>query len=112
MGGHPSHHGNTLSWGLGMSHLLYDRDSFAVIPTVETVFHSILDGETAVLTDQGPTILPVDGETISTLHFGLRIVSDTGRDFGLVELGVSGGCNLGSSGWYNNLMRIELRKMY
>jgi len=112
MGGHPSHHGNLLTYGFGLSHLWYDRDSLALIPTVEAVFYSILDGEAAVLATTGPTVHGVDGETISTLHFGLRVVSDTSRDFGLVELGVSGGLNLDSSGWYDSLLRVELRTTY
>jgi hypothetical protein len=108
MGGDPLFQGNILRWGFGASHLLYDSDRVAVIPTVETVFHSILDGQATGL--NGP--LPVDGETISTVHFGMRIARDTGRDFGLVEMGVSGGLNLGSNGWYDSMIRMEIRTVY
>ncbi len=112
MGGHPSHQGNIFRWGLGLSHLWYDSDSFALIPTLETVFYSILDGEATTISGGVPTVHRVDGETISTVHYGLRIVSDHGSDFGLVELGLSGGFNLGSDGWYDTLLRMELRTMY
>jgi hypothetical protein len=105
--GDPLFAGEILHWGFGLSHLLYDSDSFAVIPTVEAVFHSILTGQE---TPFGvPLPQPVDGVTISTLHVGARTVRDIGRDFGLVEFGVSAGFNLGSSGWYDSLVRIECR---
>ena len=109
LGGDPLYQGNILRWGFGVSHLLYDSDRWAVIPTVESVFHSILDGQAT-----GPNGIPfaVDGETISTLHFGMRIASDTGRDFGLVEMGVSGGFNLSSNGWYDSMIRFEIRTVY
>lgn len=110
--GHPSHSGEIVRWGLGVSHLIYDSDSFAVMPTAEFVFMSILDGEKANPNFGGIPILPVDGECISNVHLGVRLVSDSSCDFGLWELGVSTGIDMGSTGWYNGLLRIESRWVY
>jgi hypothetical protein len=109
--GDPSFSGEVLQWGFGASHLLYDSDAFAVIPTIEAAFYSFLTGQETVF-GLPPQILPVDSVTASTLHLGVRTVRDFGRDFGLVEFGISSGFGLGSAGWYDSLMRIELRILY
>ncbi len=109
--GDPSFSGELLQWGFGVSHLLYDSDAFAVIPTVEAAFYSFLTGQETAF-GPPPQILPVDSVTASTLHFGVRTVRDFGRDFGLVEFGISSGFGLGSAGWYDSLTRIELRILY
>ena len=109
--GDPQFAGEILEWGFGVSHLLYDSDAFAVIPTIESVFHSLLTGQ-ETLFGPPPRILPVDGVTVSSLHLGVRTVRDFGRDFGLVEFGVSSGIDLGSTGWYDSLVRFELRILY
>jgi len=107
--GHLTHSGQYLRWGLGGSQVWYDSDSFAVIPTVEFIFLSLLNGEKA---DLFLPPLPVDGECVSNVHLGVRLVSENGGDLGLFELGVAGALDLGSDGWYSGLLRIELRWMY
>ena len=109
LGGDPLYQGHVLRWGLGASHLLYDGDCCSIIPTLETVFHSVLDG--AALGPYGE-LLPVDGEMASTLHYGVRVSFDTGRDFGLIEFGLGGGFNLLSNGWYERMLRFEFRIVY
>ena len=107
----PGNSGTMMTWGFGVSHLLYDGDLFAVIPTAELVCYTIFDaGET--IASPVPTIQTVDNAVIPTLHFGVRVVSDRFRDIGTVEFGISAGFNLGSSGWYEDLLRTEVRVMY
>jgi hypothetical protein len=108
--GDPQFAGEILHWGFGLSHLLYDSDTLAVIPTVEAVFSSLLTGQ-ATLYPTGLT-RNVDSETMSTLHLGLRTVHDTGGACGLIEFGVSGGLELGAAGWYDGLVRMEFRVLY
>jgi hypothetical protein len=109
--GDPTFSGEMLHWGFGLSHLLYDSDAFAVIPTIEAAFYSFLTGQQTVF-GLPPQILPVDSATASTLHFGVRTARDFGRDFGLVEFGISTGFGLGSAGWYDSLTRLEMRILY
>jgi hypothetical protein len=49
---------------------------------------------------------------ILQVHPGLRFVWDTCGDCGLLEFGISGALDMGSSGWYENLLRIEFRKAF
>jgi hypothetical protein len=115
LGGDPNFAGELLHWGIGASHLWYDSDAFAIIPTIEMSFVSFLTGRATQYPeplDAAPLTPRVDGETISTMHFGVRTVHDTGRDWGLVELGVSGGFQWGHNGWYDSMMRLEFRLVY
>jgi hypothetical protein len=107
----PGFTGTMLTWGFGVSHLMYDGDAFAVIPTAELVCYTIFDAsQTAV--DPVPNLQHIDNEVIPTIHLGCRVVSDRFRDIGTVELGVSVGINLGASNWYEDLLRTEVRVLY
>ena len=110
LGGDPDFAGELLHWGVGVSHLWYDSDAFAIIPTIEASFVSFLTGRATQYPE--PLTRRVDGETISTMHFGVRTVHDTGGDWGLIELGVSGGFQWGHNGWYDSMMRLEFRLIY
>ncbi len=107
LGGTPDFAGEILHWGFGLSHLWYDSDAFAVIPTVEATFASLLTGRTTLYPE--PFTRPVDGETDSSLHFGVRTVYDTPGDFGLFEFGVSAGFQVGGQGGPDSLLRVEFR---
>jgi hypothetical protein len=106
----PTFAGEILHWGFGLSHLWYDSDAFAVIPTIEASFISLLTGQATQF--PAPVPRPVDGETVSTMHFGVRTVHDTGGDWGLLELGASGGFQWGDNGWYDSMVRLEFRLLY
>ncbi|MCL4204043.1 MAG: hypothetical protein KJ000_16190 [Pirellulaceae bacterium] len=108
--GDPIYSGPLLHWGFGMSHLWYDSDAFAIIPTIETSFVSFLDGRVTPFPPEPPR--SVDGETVSTLHMGVRTVHDTGGDWGLLEFGFSGGFQFGGNGWYDSMLRFEFRLLY
>ena len=107
----PGEAGTMLTWGFGVSHLLYDGDVFAVIPTAELVCYTIFNASETIALPV-PTIQEVDNALIPTLHLGVRVVSDRFRDIGTVEFGFSTGFNLGASGWYEELLRTEVRVMY
>ncbi|MBW3598203.1 MAG: hypothetical protein KY475_13150 [Planctomycetes bacterium] len=110
VGGHPEHSGQILRWGLGASRVLYEHDTFAIIPTLEFIELSFLDGQRAVFPPLAA--VDIDGENVYNLHPGLRIVGDTGCDMGIVELGVASGIELGSVGWWDRMLRVELRWIY
>jgi hypothetical protein len=42
----------------------------------------------------------------------MRTVWDTGGDLGVVELGVNGMFGIGSNGWYNSLIRFDMRFVF
>ncbi len=107
----PGNGGTIFTWGFGISHLLYDGDTFAVIPTAELVCYSIFNASETIATPI-PHQESIDNEVIPTLHFGVRVVSDRFRDIGTVEWGLSAGFNLGSSGFYEELVKTEIRVMY
>jgi len=107
VGGNPVHSGQVLRFGLGTSHVHYENDVFAIIPTLEWVMLSFLDGQkTPFPTTTG---VDIDSEFVSNLFAGIRFVSDSGGDFGLFELGINGGFSLGSNGWYDGILRLEFR---
>ena len=74
--------------GVGISHLAYDGDAFAVIPTAELVCYSIFNASETVL-NPVPNVRAIDDMTVPTLNLGCRVVSDRFRDLGVVEFGVS-----------------------
>ncbi len=107
----PGQAGTVFTWGCGISHLMYDGDAFAVIPTAELVCYSIFNASETVM-NPVPASREIDDMTVPTLHLGCRVVSDRFRDLGTVEMGVSLGINLGTSNWYEELLRTEIRVMY
>jgi hypothetical protein len=110
LGGDPMHSGEILKYGVGLSHLLYDSDTFAIIDSFEVVGWTVLDGQRV---DPFTGLnLPVDGEGVIHCYPGIRFVRDTGGDFGLVEFGVSGTIGFGNSRWMDDLVRLEFRVLY
>lgn len=111
VGSDPAYSGQVLTYGFGVSHLWYENDTFAIIPTLEYINFWILDGQKTAF----PPLLPpvdIDGDGVFMLAPGVRLVKDTGGDFGLVELGVCGNFQLGYNGWYDSLLRLDLRFSY
>jgi len=102
---------NLLTWGLGLSHVLYDYDSFAVIPSVEAVFYTVYNGG---FIEPGPVPVFVGNNwvTVPTLHYGVRMMTDRVRDLGLIEFGFSGGFSFGANVWYEDIFRVEVRVIF
>lgn len=106
LGGEPGFSGPVLRYGLGYASVLYDSDTFAVIPTFEVVAWSILSGQKT--TPLGQTV-SIDGENIVNFYPGVRLVRDGGGDMGLFELGISGGTSVTERHWYQSVIRLDLR---
>ena len=108
LGGDPDHAGQVLNYGLGMSHLWFDADNFAIIPTLEFVIWKVLDGaQTLGMTEQ-----QLDGLGIFNIYPGVRLVCDKGGDLGLFELGIATGFAVSNNHWYQSLLRVDLRWSY
>jgi hypothetical protein len=107
LGAHPDHSGEVVRWGIGTSWVWYETDFIALLPTLELVGWSLLDG----LESQPPPLpaAEVDSATIINVYPGMRIVIDDNGDFGLFEFGISGGVALTSEHLYESMLRIDLR---
>ena len=101
LGADPMYSGPVLTYGIGVSHLYYETDTIAYIPTLEFVHMVILDGQ--VLPPGGGPPVDVEGDNILYLAPGLRMAIDTGGDLNVVELGFSSNISISSNGWYDAL---------
>ncbi len=110
LGDNPVYGGQILKYGFGVSHLLYENDTFAAIPTLEFNGWTVLNG--AQTTFPVPTIQPVDTMGIFNVRPGLRFVRDTGGDLGLFEWGVSGSFALTTNKWYDASWLLEARFVF
>ncbi len=110
LGGTPMYSGPLLKWGLGVSHVWYETDTTAYLPTLEFTNIWVLDGQFIPFPSGVP--VDIDGDGIFHLSPGLRIVHDTGGDLGVVELGTNAVFVVGSDGWYDALVRFDLRFVF
>ena len=112
--GHPLHVGQVVQYGFAISHLYYETDTIALIPTLEFLKMNFLDGQKTVVTRNDEGVLEkfeeeVDGDEVVHLYPGFRFVADTGCDFGLFEFGFAAGIPFGMQGWYETLIRFDMR---
>lgn len=109
LGGDPTFSGQVFRTSFGMSGVLYENDVTALIPTLEFISWTALNGLRT-----SPVGVPegVDGDSIFNIHPGLRYAWDTGGDFGLLELGLSGGVSVTGHHWYQGLLRFDVRWAY
>ena len=107
LGDNPVYGGQVLTYGFGISHLLYENDTFAAIPTLEFVGWTVLNGAQTTF----PTGLPeaVDTMGIFNVRPGIRFVRDTGGDLGLIEWGVSSSFGITTNKWYDASVMAEMR---
>jgi hypothetical protein len=106
LGGDPVHSGQVLKYGIGTSHLLFDSDKLAVIPTLEIVGWGVMDG---MKTLPDGSIVPADSDFIFNMYPGLRVVWDNNSDLGLWEFGIVGGFRVSNRYFYNGLLRVEMQ---
>jgi hypothetical protein len=110
VGADPLYGGQFLNYGIGVSHVAVDRDSFAVIPTLELVAWTVLDGQqTPPGTITEPQGEEVDNMSIVNLAPGVRFVWENGNDCGTRELGISAGVAVSENQWYDSILRVDLR---
>ncbi|MEO1527600.1 MAG: hypothetical protein AAFX06_19395 [Planctomycetota bacterium] len=106
IGGEPGFSGPILRYGFGAANLLYDSDTFAILPTFEVVGWSVLNAQR---TGTLGAITSIDGEDIINIYPGMRIVRDFGGDYGMFDFGINGGFAVTSRHWYDSLIRMDLR---
>ena len=107
LGAGPVDAGNILFYGFGITHLLYESDNYACIPTLEFVASTVFTGAQT----QFPTgaVQPVDTMTIVNVNPGVRWVRDTGGDLGLIEYGVVGGFPMTPNRWNDAYLMLEVK---
>jgi hypothetical protein len=110
IGDNPVYGGQVLKYGFGVSHLLYESDAFAAIPTLEFNGWTVLNG--AQTTFPLGLMQPVDTMGIFNVRPGIRFVRDTGGDLGLFEWGVSGSFGITQNKWYDASWLIEARFVF
>jgi len=106
VGGDPFHKGDLLKWGLGVSTILYETDTFAALPTFEFVGWHVMDG---LKTQPDGVIAPVDGEAFFSIYPGMRFVLGPSGDLGLFELGIGSGFTLSNNGFFETAFRLDMR---
>lgn len=107
--GSPGYAGQVLRYGFGMSHLLYETDTWAVIPTLEFVGWSVMDG---LKTLPNGKVADVNHEQFMSILPGTRFVLGPAGDLGLFELGIAGGFNTSNNGFYSKQLQLHLRFSY
>lgn len=109
LGGDPIASGQVLKYGVGYSHVFYDSDKVALLPTMEFVGWSVLNG---LGTNELGISLPVDGQHIMTVVPGLRLAIDRGCELGLLEFGISGILPVSDQQFFDNTLRFDFRWSY
>lgn len=109
IGGDRHFSGPAVNYGLGASYVAYETDTFAVLPTVEMMGWSFLDG---MKTLPNGEIVDVDDDGSVAFLPGTRFVLGPAGDLGLFEVGLAGGFAVGNDGWYDSIFRTELRWSY
>ena len=88
-----------MKWGLGMTHVAYDSDDFAILPSVEFTGWSIVDAEGSNEGFHSYTCTPA-----------LRFAFDRPGDLGLFDAGFAASIPLTSNDrWYDDALMLELR---
>jgi hypothetical protein len=106
IGGDPDYSGQVLRYGFGWSHVAYDNDDIAIMPTLEVVGWAVLDG---LETDPFGLPVAIDPEAILNIYPGVRLFLSEECPFGKFEAGFSGGVTLTRNHWYEGLLRLDLR---
>lgn len=109
VGGDPDFAGQVLKYGFGVSTILYETDTFAALPVVEFVGWSVLDGQKSL---PDGSIVGVDGENFGAVFPGIRFVLGPANELGLFELGIAGGVSFANNGFFENMLRVDLRFSY
>ena len=105
LSGDPVASGNVFNYGIGVSHVLLESDTFAIIPVLETVGWTV-GGGTA--TTAGGQIISANTSFVN-IQPGVRFVLGPKGDLGLCEFGISSGFATNTTGWYQEQLTFELR---
>ena len=103
--GDPVASGNVFNYGLGVSHVLQETDSFAIIPVLEVVGWTVGGGKATL-----PTGMTISADTsFVNIQPGVRFVLGPKGDLGLCEVGIAGGFATNATGWYQEQFTVEIR---
>ncbi len=109
----PDYSGQIFNYGIGISHVWIDADTYALIPTLELEAWTFVDGrETLPGAAPAPPALSYNEvNTIGILNIcpGLRWVCDKGGDCGKKEFGISSGICVTQDHLYRDILRLEFR---
>lgn len=87
-----------MKWGLGMTHVAYDSDDFAILPSLEFTGWSIVD-----------QVSDGKGFHFFSLTPALRFAFDRPGDLGLFDAGFAASIPLSQDRWYSTALMLELR---
>lgn len=102
--GDPGFAGNVLRYGVGISHVFYETNNFAIIPDLEMVNFDFLGGSKTL---NGISISSA-GETSVNLVTGVRFVFGPKGDLGLFEFGISNRYGTGDI-FVQDLVRLDFK---
>ena len=104
---------DVLTYGVGVSHILYETDHFSFIPNLEMVNFDFLSGQKTVgNTSSFPgQIVNANNDTSINLIPGARFVMGPKGDLGLFEFGISNMIGMGDR-YLNNMWRLEFKFIY
>eukprot|EP00913_Durusdinium_trenchii_P028465 g26693.t1 len=108
IGADPMFSGQVLRYGFGAATVLYETDTFAMLPTMEFVGWSVLDGRKTL---PSGLVADVDGEMFFSVQPGLRFVLGPKGDLGLFEFGISGAANLSNNGFFDNVSTANVLEL-
>lgn len=115
MGANPMVAGQVLRYGVGVSHVLYETDTFAILPTLEMVAFQYLGGHSTYVNTTTPfttSTVSNNGDVALNVINGARFVFGPPGDLGLFELGISGMFGLGTNKYLDGMLRVDLKFNY
>lgn len=115
LGANPLVAGQVLRYGVGVSHVLYETDTFAILPTLEMVAFQYLGGHSTYVNTTTPfstSTVSNNGDVAVNVINGARFVFGPPGDLGLFELGISGMFGLGTNKYLDGMLRVDLKFNY
>lgn len=106
VGGDPTFNGQLVTYGIGVSHVLFEDDHFAVLPTLEFVGNYIANGRR---TEPNGLVTDAEGDHVMALYPGFRVARDRGSDLGLFEWGMSTGLPITGPRFHDSIFRLDVR---
>ena len=98
-----------MRYGLGASRIFRESDAFAIVPTLEAVGFTVLDGQKTGGTGTNPDPISLDGETIVNIYPGVWLIRERKS---IWELGLSGGLSVSNHRFYETILRLDVRIAY
>jgi hypothetical protein len=109
--GSPGFAGQLLIYGFGVSHVYYETDSFAFIPTFEYLGYAFFNGlKTPPM--GAPIPVSANGDHFNKIVPGARFVLGPAGDLGLFELGTYAAFSTSSDGLYSHRFGADFRFSY